>query len=189
MPDHCGKMVGLEQTYTEYFDMLYKLARRQLYKYTGSTAEAADVVQSVFVIAASRWEKLQEHPNPVGWLVKAVCYTCANYSAAAKRSKEKVRKSKETLLKRQPQRHGRLYTGAVEDETAEVDVLVTLEQMLAAEDYQVLKAFCFENRTVAQISQETGKSEAAIRVQIHRLRKYLSKILSLLVTLSAHWNI
>ena len=52
MPDDRAKPDGLELLYVDYFDILYKLACRQLYRRMGYTVDAADAVQYVFLITA-----------------------------------------------------------------------------------------------------------------------------------------
>lgn len=50
--------IGCSYCMPKNFDMLYKLACRQLHQRIGSVSHAADMVQSVFLIAARMWKML-----------------------------------------------------------------------------------------------------------------------------------
>lgn len=43
----------LEKLYSDHFTMLYRLACNQLNRYIGSTTDASDMVQDVYLLAAS----------------------------------------------------------------------------------------------------------------------------------------
>lgn len=179
----------IEQLYDEHFAMLYRLACNQLYRYTGSAADAPDMVQDVFLLAASKWPVLREHPNPVGWLIKATQLICMNHAEAQYRQQTKENRYRERVLQRQPKAYGPLYSEAVEDETSAQDVLISLEQMLKQEDYEILKAYCIDKRSMQDIARETGLSAGALRVRIHRIRQEIAKILILIVTFMVSRNI
>jgi len=183
------KMFCLEQLYCEYSAMLYKLACRQLMRYTGSSADAMDMVQDVFVLAARKWDVLREHTNQAGWLIRATQLVCMNHAEKQYRHQNKEKDYKGQVLQKQPMAYGKLYSEAVGDETPVQDILISLEQVLRAEDYEILKAYCIEKRSLEEISQQTGLSAAALRVRIHRIRQEIAKILLLLVTLLVSRNI
>lgn len=44
------------------------------------TADADDLVQDVFLLAYSKREMLETHPNPDGWLMNAAKYACMAYN-------------------------------------------------------------------------------------------------------------
>jgi len=179
----------LEQLYDEHFAMLYRLACNQLNRYTGSATDAPDMVQDVFLLAANKWPMLKEHPNPVGWLIKATYLVCMNHAEAQYRQQHKANHYKDRVLQKQPKAYGTLYTEAVEDDTSAQDVLISLEQMLKPEDYEILKAYCIDKRSMEDITRETGLSAVALRVRIHRIRQEIAKIFILLVTFLASRNI
>lgn len=57
-----------ETLYQEHFDQLFRTA----YRLTGNYDDAEELVQETFLLYLSRHKKLADHPNPVGWLVKAL---------------------------------------------------------------------------------------------------------------------
>ena len=184
-----SELRDLEQLYLYYSKRLYRLAYKWLYNMTGNAADASDIVQAVFVIAARRWDEVKSHDNPGGWLVKATEYTCLNYFKAHSKRKNINRYNIEQLLSHQPHSYGKLYTGAADDEHSAQNMLFALEQVLSKEDYAILKAFCLDNLAVSEISLQTGLSENAIRVRIHRLRNRLKNIFVTLVTFLTFQNI
>ena len=179
----------LEQLYIDHFSLLYRLACNQLIRYTGSATDASDMVQDVFLLAAHRWPMLKEHPNPVGWLIKATHFVCMNHAEAQYRQQAKENHYKAQVLQKQPKAYGPLYTEAIEDETSAQNVLISLEQMLKPEDYEILKAYCIDKRSMEDITHETGLSAVALRVRIHRIRQEIIKNFILLVTFLAVRNI
>lgn len=189
MNNSSSELPCLEQLYLENFSLLYRLACNQLNRYIGSATDAPDMVQDVFLLASSRWPMLKEHPNPVGWLIKATHLACMNHAEAQYRQQTKESHYKDQVLQKQPKAYGTLYTQAIEDETSAQDVLISLEQMLKPEDYEILKAYCIDKRSMEEITRRTGLSAVALRVRIHRIRQEITKIFILLVTFLASRNI
>ena len=158
----------LERLYRENYTLVYKLVSRTLRQYTSVTNDASDIVQDVFVLAAKRIDTLREHPNPIGWLIKTSQYVCMNYVSTYSRHSEQFF---ETLDLHADQ----------ENAIAEVDTLVSLEQMLKPEEYELLKAYYVEERPTEEICRDTGMSPNLLRVRMHRLKKFLSPFFVFLV--------
>ena len=166
----------LERLYRENYTLVYKLVMRTLRQYTPATNDAADIVQDVFVLAAKRIDVLRSHPNPAGWLIKTAQYVCMNYVSAHSRHGEQLFDS--------------LDLHAVKDDAiAEVDTLVSLEQVLKPEEFELLKAYYIEKRPTEEICRDTGVSPNLLRVRMHRLKKYLSAFFVLLVIFASTHNI
>ena len=62
-------------------DRLYRLAANRLKTYTGSEADAQDVLQDVFMLAVEK--EIWSRPNPEGWLAVTTANVCKNYIRAA----------------------------------------------------------------------------------------------------------
>ena len=75
----------LEKLYAENYALVYKLVTRTLRQHAASTADAADITQDVFILAAKRIDVLRSHPKPVGWLLKTTQYVCRNHISAYRR--------------------------------------------------------------------------------------------------------
>ena len=78
----------LEELHSAHYATLLRLARNRLYSATGSTSEAEDVVQDVFLLAAEK--DIRDVPNPLGWLMKTTAILCKNELIE---SSEKVKRS------------------------------------------------------------------------------------------------
>lgn len=166
----------LEKLYTEKYALVHKYVISTLRKHGAKTSDAPDLVQEVFVLAAKRIDVLRAHPNPTGWLIKTAQYTCMNYVSANARHREQLFESLEL--------HGKQ-----ENAIAEIDTLVSLEQLLKPDEYALLKAYCIEKRSTDDICRETGLSPNRLRVRMHRLRKYLSPFFAFLVIFASTHNI
>lgn len=166
----------LEKLYTENYAMVYRFITFTLNRHGGKTSDAPDLVQEVFVLAAKRIDVLRAHPNPAGWLMKTAQYMCMNYVSANARHQEQLFETLELHAEQ-------------EDAIAEVDMLVSLEQVLKPDEYALLKAYCIEKRSTEDICRETGLSPNRLRVRMHRLRKYLSPYFVFLVIFASAHNI
>lgn len=151
----------LRELYDAYYKKVYRLAVNRLYTYTGSSAEAQDVVQEVFLLAAQK--NIHDHPNPGGWLAVTTNYICMNYHKAEESNKKKLHKldSKQQL------------TAA--DKTGNIDIKLTLKSALSPEDYKIIVEHYIYGRSLADIAEEMNISHVAIRVRIHRIRNQLKK--------------
>lgn len=123
------------------------------------------------------------------WRSKATNLLCMNHAQAQYRQQAKEQKIKNRIIHKQPKAFGTLYSEAIEDDTAAQDILISLEQVLRPFDYEIIKAYCIENKSMEEISQQTGISTAALRVRLHRIRQEIAKIFILLVTILASRNI
>lgn len=60
----------LHTLYLTYAETLCRLARWRL----GDPVRAQDLTHNVFLAAAGKVQQLQDHPNPLGWLLRAMQY-------------------------------------------------------------------------------------------------------------------
>ncbi|MBQ3477072.1 MAG: hypothetical protein IJH25_02740, partial [Clostridia bacterium] len=49
---------------------------------------------------------------------------------------------------------------------------------LSTEDFELLKAYCIQDKSIDEISTETGYSPTRIRVRIHRIRKKVKHLIT-----------
>ena len=166
----------LEKLYAENYALVYKLVTRTLRQHAASTADAADITQDVFILAAKRIDVLRSHPKPVGWLLKTTQYVCRNHISAYRR-------------------HGEQLFGSLDlhrssdDDITELDTRISIEQLLKAEDYALLKAYFVEKQPTEEICRKNGLTPNQLRVRMHRLKKYLSAYFILLVIFAGSRNI
>lgn len=72
----------LHTLYLTYAETLCRLARWRL----GDPVRAQDLTHNVFLAAAGKVQQLQDHPNPLGWLLRAMQYELSH--EFARRDKE-----------------------------------------------------------------------------------------------------
>lgn len=189
MPKNQAYFHRLEQCFIRNYDMLYRLASHLLYRYTNSSADAADIVQQAFLHAVDKWDTLSAHPEMDAWLTKTTRYLCMNHIRSHYSVLNKASKASRELLNQQPAAYGKLYTGAVEQDTDAQDLLMLLEDQLSPEDFELIKALCLDHYSYQELSQQTGISEATLRVRLHRIRKNISIFFICLVTILLRQNI
>ena len=161
----------LRVLYDTYYSMVYRLAANRLYAYTGSSAEAQDVVQEVFLLAAQK--DIHEHPNPGGWLAVTTNFICMNYHKVSTSNQKKLRKAADTM--RVSKQQSLQVDLATADMTEDVDTKLTLQAALSPEDYRIIVEHYINGRSLADIADDMDISYVAIRVRIHRIRNRLKK--------------
>lgn len=166
----------LEQLYIENYALVCKLVVRTLRQFSLNTANAADIAQDVFIVAAEHIDVLRAHANPVGWLLKTAQNRCRNYIRSCLRHDERL--------------YGTLdLHRSGDDGIAELDARLSIEQLLGGDDYALLRAYFIEEQPTEEICRRTGLSPNQLRVRMHRLKKYLSAYFVLLVIFASTRNI
>ena len=174
--DHLSDLEFLERLYPEKYKDVYKLIAYKLYHGTRMSTDTADLTQEVFILAAIKIDELRSHPQPINWLYKTAHNLSRNHISMRARHKEQL--------------FGDLSLHGGETEpTKQSDVLISLEQTLSKEDYALLKAYYIDERPIDEISSAYGMTPNALRVRIHRIRKYLSTFFSFLVIFARTYNI
>lgn len=173
---HLNDSMFLEKLYLENYDSVYRLTAYLLKRGVQTSADAADVTQEVFVIAAKKIDEVRRHPKPVGWLYKTAFNCCRNHIQACARHKNQL-------------------FGSLDLQRAEADsfplsnLLISLEQTLSKEDYELIRAYYVDERPLEEICARTGLTPNALRVRIHRIKKSLCTFLLFLVIFSMTNNI
>ena len=163
----------LEELHAAHYAALLRLARHRLYQLTGSTADAEDVVQDAFLIAAEKDIRYME--NPLAWLMKTTDNLCRQRLDRVKRDTGKEQRFIQHKLDNSADRS--VY--AVEREESEIDVLLwflLLEQTLSPEDWELMRRYCLEGIPLDKLAAELGVPPNRLKVKIHRIRKKLEKI-------------
>ena len=161
----------LRVLYDTYYSMVYRLAANRLYAYTDSSAEAQDVVQEVFLLAAQK--DIHEHPNPGGWLAVTTNFICMNYHKVSTSNQKKLRKAADTM--RVSKQQSLQVDLATADMTEDIDTKLTLQAALSPEDYRIIVEYYINGRSLADNADDMDISYVAIRVRIHRIRNRLKK--------------
>ncbi|WP_163510547.1 RNA polymerase sigma factor [Fodinicola acaciae] len=133
--------------------------------FTGSLAEAQDVVAEAFVRVVSRPEKLLATDRPDAWLHTV----CRRIAITRWRRAQRQAGIAERIADREP----------VEDRTASdrVAVIAAIRQ-LSSIHAEVLALHYFADQPVREIAASTGVSENTVKSRLLRARDALGKVLA-----------
>lgn len=141
-----------------------------------------DCLQEVFLSAHTNREKLLHHPNPEGWLRKAMDIRLKKHIPAER----KIGKNS-LVLDEDVAAHADAAAGdALEDFLTREENGALARNVLAAlkeRDRQLLTARYIDNKPLAQIAKERNTSVNTIQVQLDRAKKQAKKICPSLVNL------
>lgn len=163
----------LAELHAAHYATLLQLARHRLYQLTGSTADAEDVVQDVFLLAAEK--DIRDLEEPLKWLMKVTSNLCLQRKDRVKRDTGKAQRFIQHKLDNSADRS--VY--AVERDESETDILLwflLLEQTLSPEDWELMRRYCLEGIPLDKLAAELGVPATRLKVKIHRIRKKLEKI-------------
>jgi len=169
-----NKYYWLEELHAAHYPTLLRLAQNRLRNMTGSTDEAEDVVQDVFLLAAEK--DIRNHEKPLPWLMKTTANLCMQRLDRVKRDAGKA----ERVIRRKMDSSADRSVYAVERAESESDTviwLVMLEQSLSTEEWEIMKKYCLEDIPLEKLAAELGVPPNRLKVRIHRIRKKIEKIL------------
>ena len=150
----------VNKLYIELSPKLFRIARRRL----GDEDEAQNVVQDTFVDLIKKIETVRGHPNPEGWLVKAL-----NISIARELDDQKKRSEREIALPEPYETAG--------DEPAYVPHLRDiLPSGLTPREKDLLVWYFEMDLDYKEISRRLGVPILTCRTQMHRAKKHYRKL-------------
>lgn len=149
----------IEAAMERYSDMVYRLA----VLHTGSTFEADDVFQEVFLKLFRYQDRIQSEEHLKSWLIRVTLNQCKS-AASAIWNKRKV--SLDAVAE-------------LADDNMKEDYSEVYEAVKALPDKykQVIHLFYYEQLSIREISQVLQKNEATVKTHLARGRKLLEKML------------
>ena len=163
----------LEELHNAHYATLLRLAQNRLRAATGSTSEAEDVVQDVFLLAAQK--DIRDVPNPPGWLIKTTCNLCRKRVDHIVREGEK--KARFIQAKMDVSADRSVYSVEREDTPTELALwLMLMEQTLSQPEWELMHKYCVEGVPIEALAAEMGVPINRLKVKIHRIRKKFAKI-------------
>ena len=157
----------MNDTYKRQLEEIYKSNYERHIRYATfllhNSNLAEDMVHKAFLLAIENEEKSKYYPE--AWIMKTLKNVCMNYI-----KQYAIRKPKyDDIIENQP----------VSEPSFDVnsDTLLTLKQELNAQDYHLLDQYCFQHKTVQEISAETGLTPNHIHVRLFRIRNEIRKII------------
>lgn len=150
----------VHKLYQEKSEMLYKIAARRL----GSEGRAEDLVQEVFLALIAKVDQVRGHPNPTGWLVKAM-----NYLILQEADKVKRQMAHETELK---------YEEVADIPAPENDVPLreNLPPGLTDHEREILLLYYEEQLSHEEIAAQLHIEEVTSRVRLARAKQHYKKL-------------
>lgn len=157
--------MGGELDFDEFYDASFRRVVGQLYAMVGSLSEAEDAVQEAFARAWSGWDRISGYQDAEAW-VRAVAFrlSVSSWRKAVNRF---------SAHRRQAAEEGEL-PGLSPDRAAVVAAL----RKIPPELRQVVVLHHLLDRSVEEISRETGVPSGTVKARLVRGRKALTPHLS-----------
>ena len=159
-----GTEARILAVYGETIDALYAYVSRGCF---GDRTLAEDVTQETWLRAVREWRRKGPPDKPLAWLITVA----RNLLASSYRRRRPVpldSVSPAEVL-------AALDTGRPAESAAVTAVVCQALTRLPAEQAELLEAFHFEDRHVAQIAEASGLSERAIEGRLRRARQRLRR--------------
>ncbi|MBR7831717.1 SigE family RNA polymerase sigma factor [Actinospica durhamensis] len=150
--------------YDEFYHATFHRVVGQVFAMTGSLAEAEDSVQEAYARAWQSWNKISEYEDPEAW-VRSVAFRISV-------SSWRKTMSRFTAHKRQAQ--------SEEQPALSPDRLAIMNalRLITPEQRQVIVLHHFLDRSVEEISRETGAPTGTVKARLARGRRALAPHLS-----------
>lgn len=156
--------VADDAAFAEFYEAVYPGLVAELHVYTGSRAEAEEVVQEAFIRAWSHWRRISSYDRPRMWVARVA------YRLAVSR----WRKARTSLA-------GWLRHGPPPDvpgpEAAPVALLAALQQVPNAQR-RALVLHHMAGYSVAEIAEMEGVPDGTVKARLSRGRRRLAGLLA-----------
>lgn len=146
----------MEQIYDKYHESVYRLA----FAYCKNRADAEDITSEVFLKRFSSRTVFENERHETGWMMR-VTINQAKDLLRSFRYRFSVPLEEAALCFETPEEHD-VYHAVME---------------LPVKYRSVIHLFYYEGYSTAEIAEMTGRSETAVRTQLHRARKLLKEAL------------
>lgn len=148
------------QWFTSLYGKMYGRLYRVAYRLTGDTETAKELVHDAFVWVIVRQEKLEDHPNPEGWLMQTLLF--------------QVKNANRRLLNREISLETQLYMPAPKRDRG-LDEILPLQ--LSEEDREVLIWRFEQQMDYGEIANRLGLTETGSRSRVFRALNRCRKLL------------
>ena len=129
--------------------------------------DATDIVQDVFSMAYEKADEVLRHPNPRGWVFRAVYLTFCNYA----RRRIKLR-CEVPMDVRVPDSRA-----SVEETVILRDLLDSAYERLSGRDRELYRSVYQRGLTAGEIAAQSGQRTDTVLRQISRMNERLRKII------------
>lgn len=151
----------------QFFTTIYIARRKRLLEYAesalGNHAMAEDAVQQAFEIGWRKIEDFQNCPKPEGWIFKSVEFVVRNM-------KSRLRTERRVIAFMDDYR-----PDLVAAPVNPLPLCVHFGELVDSPQFRIIYEIEIQGRTLAEIANELGISEAACKKRAERARKDLQK--------------
>lgn len=159
----------LEQIWQEHYKLLYDTGRYTLQGQLERMDKLYDDIQAVFLALWKKREKLKDHPNISGWLVRALRFQLK--TSARKVYRDASHRAYSMDDENAP---------SLEDTKQNVDAdllaeekRTALKEVLGEDNAEMFIAYTLGNQTAKELAMQYDMSEASVWVRISRIKKKL----------------
>ena len=157
--------MSAELDFDEFYQAAFHRVVGQVYTMTGSLAEAEDSVQEAFARAWQNWSRISGYTDPEGW-VRSVAFKIS-VSAWRKTVNRFTAHKRQAAEREEP-------PGVSPDQLAVIAAL----RRIPPELRQAIVLHHLLDRSVAEISRETGVPSGTVKARLVRGRKAMAPYLS-----------
>ncbi len=148
-------MMDFERFYLNTKNILYNY----LYHHTKDYFELEDLAQETYLVALEQWDMLQNHPNPAGWLILTAKNLNYNYERHVYYRMEGLACPNEI-----PYIETAYSTVVMED---------FFQNVYNEKEQKLAKRYFIDGESVAELSDDFGITQGALRTRIYRMRMRL----------------
>lgn len=153
----------IETLYVKQYDMLLKYAMRIL----KNSAWAEEAVQETFRIACQKADVLSKSENKEGWLLNTLKNVISNMERIQFRASRKMEEYA-TFLASLPERNN------------EINLDVLYKDLASSEEYILIKELVLDQKSICELAESRGISEAACKKRVQRAKQMLRKRLRII---------
>jgi RNA polymerase sigma-70 factor (ECF subfamily) len=150
------------EAFESFYSREYRKVVALAYALSGSRIGAEDLAQEAFIAAHQRWDRIGGYDKPDAWVRRVV----ANMAISAFRRKQAERKAMERLATQT--------RDALPELEPEDGRFWSLVRELPGRQTQAITLFYLEDRSVAEIADILGCSQATAKVHLFRGRQALA---------------
>lgn len=148
----------IDRLYAEFYNDMLSYARSVF----NNVSQAEEAVQETFRVACANAGDVMDSVNRRGWLFTVLRYTIRNMRRGIMRMNRVIIYADAEILEIQPDKN-----------VWELNVDTLYNDLAGDEDFELFKKIAFEQRSMAEMSEELGISLSAVKQKLHRARKRL----------------
>ena len=148
-------MLDFEQFYLNSMAIVYQY----LYQHAVDFFETEEIAQETYLRAFEEWDMLNEHPNPIGWLMITARNLCNSYHRHIYYRKEQIEAAKEIP-----------YVEPAYDLIVMEDLL---ENVYKKKEQEIAKKFFLDGDSIEELANDLGVSQGSFRTRLYRMRRRL----------------